>query len=450
MEIKKVAIDDLNAQLRVKIEAADYSPKVEEVLANYRRTANIPGFRKGKVPAGMIRKMYGKGVLVEEVNKLMQQQVFDYLNEQEMRILGNPIPTEEELDIDWTEGNDFEFSFEVGLSPDFEVKISAKNKLPWYKIVADDATIDRYCDDLARRYGKMTNVDKSEAEDTLYGKFEALDAEGNLLQEGHSNEATLMISAVKDKKLQKGFIGVGPDAIIDFDVMKAFDNNTTEISSMLNMPKEELSDENKMWRFSVIRVNRMEPAELNQELFDKIFGEGIVESMEAFRAKVGEDIEKMYAQESERKFLNDATEYILDKTKFDLPDAFLKRWLKTVSENPLTDDQIEAEYAQYQLSTKWQMIENKIAEDNKMEITREEMMDFAGGAVRQQMLQYGIPEPDEEMVKSTVERVLQNEDEAKRISEEIFSRKLLQHFKETFKLDEKEVTYDEFVKKATK
>ena len=131
MEIKKVAIDDLNAQLRVKIEAADYSPKVEEVLANYRRTANIPGFRKGKVPAGMIRKMYGKGVLVEEVNKLMQQQVFDYLNEQEMRILGNPIPTEEEIDIDWTEGNDFEFSFEVGMSPDFEVKISAVNKLPW-------------------------------------------------------------------------------------------------------------------------------------------------------------------------------------------------------------------------------------------------------------------------------------------------------------------------------
>lgn len=450
MEIKKVAIDDLNAQLQIKIEATDYTTKVEEVLANYRRTANVPGFRKGKVPAGMIKKMYGKGVLVEEVNKLMQQHIFEYLNEQEMRILGNPIPTDDETEIDWTDGNDFEFSFEIGLSPDFKVEISAKNKLPWYKIVADDATIDRYCDDLARRYGKMINVDNSEAEDTLYGKFEALDADGNLLEDGHANEATLMVSAVKDKKLQKGFIGVGPDAIIDFDVMTAFDNNTTEISSMLNVPKEDLSEENKMWRFTVIRVNRMEPAELNQELFDKIFGEGAVEGLDAFRVKVGEDIEKMYEQESERKFLNDATEYILDKTKFDLPDAFLKRWLKTVSENPLTDEQIEAEYAQYQLSTKWQMIENRIAEDNQMEITREELMDFAGNAVRQQMLQYGIPEPDEEMVKSTVERVLQNEDESKRISEEIFARKLLQHFKDTFKLEEEKVTYDEFVKKATK
>jgi trigger factor len=444
MDIKKVEIDELNAQLRIKIDAADYQPKVEEVLSNYRRTASVPGFRKGKVPMGMVKKMYGKGVLVEEVNKLMQQQVFDFLNSENLEILGNPIPTDENEQVDWSEGNDFEFSFEVGLSPEFEVKITKKNKLPFYQIKADDATIDRYTEDLARRYGAMTNAEKSEEGDTLYGKFTPA-GEGD-----HSNEATVMISAIKDAKIQKKFIGIGPDDIVEFDVLKAFDNNLTEVSSMLNLPKEEITDENKKWNFQVIRVNHLVPAELNQELFDKIFGEGNVNGIEEFRAKVGEDIEKMYEQESDRRFLNDATEYILDKTKFDLPDAFLKRWLMTVSENPLTEEQVEAEYAQYQLSTKWQLIENRIAKDNDMQITREEVLGFAENAVRSQMLQYGIPEPDEEMVKNTASKVLENEEESKRISDEIFSRKLLAFFKESFKLDEKEVTYDEFVEKATK
>ncbi len=444
MDIKKVAIDDLNAQLRIKIEANDYQPKVEEVLANYRRTASVPGFRKGKVPMGMVKKMYGKGVLVEEVNKLMQQQVYTFLIEENLEILGNPIPTEDNDNIDWTEGNDFEFSFEVGLSPEFEVSITKKNKLPFYKIKADDATIDRYTEDLAKRYGSMTNIDKSEEGATLYGKFTPA-GEGD-----HSNEATVMISAVKDDKIKKQFIGIGPDDVVEFDVLKAFDDNKTEVSSMLNLPKEEITEENKVWNFTVIRVNRLEPAELNQELFDKIFGEGNVNGIEEFRAKVGEDIEKMYEQESDRRFLNDATEYILDKVKFDLPDEFLKCWLMTVSEKPLTMEQVEAEYAQYQLSTKWQLIENRIAKDNDMQIGREEVLGFAENAVRSQMLQYGIPEPDEEMVKNTAQRVLENEEESKRISDEIFSRKLLAFFKENFKLDEKEVSYDEFVEQATK
>ncbi len=444
MNIKKIATDNLNAQLCIKIEAADYQPQIEEVFANYRRTANMPGFRKGKVPMAMIRKMYGKGVIAEQVNKLIQEKIAEYLDKEHMEILGDPIPDGDNEHIDWSEGNDFEFSFAVGLSPEFEVKITKNDKLPLYKIKVDDAAIDHQIEGLTRSYGSVDNVDKSEEGDTLFGKFTSA-AEG-----GPGNEAVLDISLISNADIQKLFIGIGPDDVVEFDMLKALDSNLIE-STTPNLPKEKITEENRDWNFTVIRVTRLVPAELNQELFDKVFGEGNVNGLEEFRAKVAGNIEKMHQQRSDRQLLNDATEYILDKTKFDLPDAFLKRWLKTVSEQPLTDDQIEAEYAQYELSTRWQLIRNRIARNNEIQVTREELVGFAENKVRQQMLQhYDISEPDEKMVKKRAQEILENEEDGKWISNDIFSRKLVAFFKESFELNEQEVTHDQFMEKATK
>jgi len=446
MNISKENIDSLNAVLKIELSAADYQERVATVLADYRKTSDMPGFRKGKVPMGVVKKRYGIPVKVEEINKILSDSITKYIVDEKLDILGNPLPKEAEQ-IDWDKQEDFVFEYELGLAPIFEVKISKKNKLDFYKIKADDTMIDRYAEDIAKRYGKMSSPEKVEEKDLVYGTFQELDAEGLAVDGGISNQASVSLDFVKKKKLKNEFIGSEKGAVIVLDPKEAFENDT-DTAAMLNIDKEAYADLKAQFSFTVDNISRMEPATLNTELFDKVYGEGVVKNEKEFRAKIATEAENMFVGESDRKFQNDAVDFLLEKTSFDLPEDFLKRWMQTVSEKPVTLDEIENDFEGYKKSLKWQIIENKIAKENNLSVAKEEALAEAKKLIAAQMAQYGQLSPEEELLEQYAQQVLTNKEEEKNIYDRVFASKMTTFFKEAFKMKEKEISYEDFIKLA--
>ena len=444
MNITQERIDDLNALLKVQISAADYQDKVEAVIKNYRKTANIPGFRKGKVPTGQIKKMYGKAILVEEVNKLIQEAIYNYITENKIEVLGNPLPTT--TDLDWDNTTDFNFEFEMGLSPAFEVNMDKKSKFDYYKIEADKKMVDHYTSDMAKRYGSMTNPEKSEKADLIMGEFTQLDSEGNVLEDGINHSASVALDIVSDKKAQKVLTGVTKD---DEVVVKITNKFSSDVAHMLNISKEDAENLNSDFRFIVKSINRMTPAEMNQDLFDKVFGKDEVKNEKEFKAKIKEEVEKSFVGESDNKLKNDVILHLIDKVNLELPDTFLKKWLVQTNENGLTAEQVEAEYEQYSKSLKWQLIENKIIKDNDLEVKNEDVVAHTRELIVQNFAQYGQPAPEDKKLDEIAAQVLTNEEERKKVYNQLYDAKTLVLYKEKFKLTEKTVTYDEFVKLAS-
>ena len=446
MDISKQNIDSLNAILKIELSRADYQERVDALLADYRKTADMPGFRKGKVPMGVIKKRYGVSVKVEEINKIISDSLTKYIIDEKLDILGNPLPKEGEQ-IDWEHQENFVFEYELGLSPCFELKISKKNKIDYYIVKADDVMIDRYAEDIAKRYGKMSSPDKVQEKDLVYGTFQELDTEGLAVEGGVTNQASVSLDTVKIKKLKNEFIGSEKGAVIILDPKKAFENDT-DAAAMLNIDKEAYADLKANFSFTIDNISRMQPAELNTELFDKVYGEGVVKNEKEFRAKIAAEAEQMLIGDADRKFQNDAVDFLLEKTSFDLPEAFLKRWMQTVSEKPVTLDEIEQGFEGYKKSLKWQIIENKIAKENNLSVTKEEAIAETKKLIRAQMAQYGQVSPEEEQLEKYAHQVLTNKEEEKNIYDRIFASKLTVFFKSAFKINEKEISYENFIKLA--
>jgi trigger factor len=444
MNISKENTDSLNAVLKIELSAADYQERVDKVLSDYRKNADMPGFRKGKVPMGVVKKRYGISVKVEEINKLLSDSVSKYIMEEKLDILGNPLP-KESSPIDWEKQEKFVFEYELGLAPDFEVKISKRNKLPFYVIKADDAMIDKYADDIAKRYGKMSSPEKVEDKDLVYGTFLELDTEGNVVEDGVTNQASVSLDAIKTKKLKNEFLGSEKGTVITLDPKKNFQSDT-DAAAMLNIDKEAFSSLNAKFSFTIENISRMEPAALDVELFDKVYGVGVVKNVKEFRAKIAAEAENMFVAESDRKFQNEAVEFLLDKTSFDLPEEFLKRWMQSVSEKPITLAEIDSEFEGYKKSLKWQIIENKIATENKLSVSREEAIRQAKKLITAQMAQYGQMSPEEEQLEQYAQQILANKEEEKNVYDRVFASKMTSFFKEAFKLEEKEISYDDFTK----
>lgn len=446
MNISKENIDSLNAVLKVELSAADYQERVAKVLADYRKTADMPGFRKGKVPMGIVKKRYGIPVKVEEINKILSDSVSKYIMEEKLDILGNPLPKEVET-VDWEKQEDFVFEYELGLAPEFEVKISKRNKLDFYKIKADDDMINRYAEDIAKRYGKMSSPEKVEEKDLIYGTFQELDENGNAVEGGITNQASISLDTVKTKKLKNEFIGSEKGAVIVLDPKRNFENDT-DAAAMLNIDKDAYANLKAKFSFTIDNISRMEPAELNTELFDKVYGEGTVKDEKEFRSKIANEAEAMFVGESDRKLQNDAVDFLLEKTSFALPEEFLKRWMQSVSEKPVTLDEIDSDFEGYKKSLKWQIIENKIAKENEIKVSREEAIAETKKLIAAQMAQYGQVAPEEEMLEQYAQQVLSNKEEEKNIYDRAFTSKMTAFFKESFKLNEKEISYTDFVKLA--
>jgi len=448
MNISKNEVDTLNLTVNIEITPEDYQDKVNSVLQNYRKSANIPGFRPGKVPMGLIKKQYGKAVLIDEINKILQDAIFNYIQEEKLNILGNPLPVEqEELDFD-TPGT-YNFGFELGLSPEVDVKISKKNKVKGVKVVADDKVLDTYMEDIRGRYGKMSTPEKPAADDMFHGSFTEVDADGAAAEGGIVKEdAQFLGTNLKTKKAQGELAKATMGSTMTFDAKKSFGKDYN-VAGLLGVTDAQLEASTGSFEFKLTNISRMEPAELNQEFFDKVYGEGAVTSEKEMRARMKEEAERMYQNEADQYFLNNVAEYLLEKTKFDLPIVFLKKWMQTSGEKPLTADEVEADWEKTEKGLRYQLIENAVITAAEIKVSREDLLDHTVGMVKAQFQQYGQQVMDDEMLKGIAENALKNEEEVRRISDQVYNAKLLAHYKESFKVEEKEVTYDQFIKLVT-
>jgi trigger factor len=446
MNIIKENIDDLNALLRVEIKKADYEENVDKVLRDYRKKANVKGFRPGMVPIGLIRKMYGKAVQLDEINKLVSESIHKYLHDDKLEILGDPLPkAEDQENINFDTQEDFTFTFELGLAPQFEIKLSKKNKVNYYQITVDEKMKNDYVSNYTRRFGEFKRSEKSGEKDMLKGNIAELDEKNTILEGGlNAENTTLSIDIMKDEKIKKHFIGKKPDDEIDFDLRKALPNDF-EIAGILNKKKDEVADINSKFRFTIKEINRFEPAEIGQELFNKVYGEGVINSGDEFMNRIEEEIVTNLKRESDYKAMLDIKKLTLEKTEFSLPEGFLKKWLLKVNEKT-TEEQIEKEFETFRSDLKWQLIRNKVARENEIKITEEELQKEAENITRYQFQQYGLFYATDEQIGNYAKEMLKREEEAKRIAEKILEEKAIEKLKEVVKLEEKQINSEEFNK----
>ena len=436
MNITRNNIDALNAVITVEIAKNDYADKVERVLADYRKNASIKGFRKGTVPMSLINKQYGKAVLLEEVNKLLQDNLNKYLTSEKLDVLGNPLPKLTE-NFNW-DSDDYSFEFELGLAPDFEVNLASKNNLFQYKIIADDKMINNQIARIQKQYGKLIARDTVEEGNDVSGFF-------TNEEKGINNRTTLSLDTFADAKIAKSFLGKKVGDSMTLSTKGLFEDDH-KLMDVLAISHDEVHGLDIELKFTIDEVVGHELATLDQELFDKLFGPKVITSVAELKAKIKEDAEKQFEQQADQKFLNDVTEHLIANTKFDLPSAFLKKWIQTAGENPLSATEAEAEYTKSENGLRYQLIEGKILTQHNLQITFEDLKSYTSEVIKKQMAQFGQMNPTDEDVQGIVARVMSNQDEVKRLSEQVMNEKMLTLFKEQVKAKSKAVSHDEFIK----
>lgn len=449
MEIVKTNINEVNAVIKIKIGKEDYSEKVQKALKDYRNKANIPGFRKGKVPMDLVNKMYGKAVLVDEVNNVLVDSLSKYLYDEKLPVLGEPLPSLTEQDkVDFENQTDFEFAYDVALAPEFDVNLTKKHKFPYYEIKIDDKLINEHMERQQERFGSSVPVDSVVAGDLIKGIFNQADADGNVIENGHSNENMFLFDYIKDEAIKAQFEGAKADDIIIFSPLTAF-QNLTEVKKLLGLENTESAEFSSNYAFTVTAVERFQKAEVNQELFDKMYGEGVCASEEEARAKVKEELSAAFVSESDYKFRLDIKEKLVSDINFELPTEFLKRWMLTSSKvnkgkNEMTPERVENEWPAQEKELRWQLIKDKIAKTADIKVEYDEVKDFAKKVMSAQFAQYGMGYlPDEHMENYTI-KMLEKEDQYERYATTKFEEKVALHVKGAVKLDVKEITTEEF------
>ena len=438
MNITRENVDALNAVVKVDIAKEDYSGKVEKILADYRKTANIPGFRKGHVPMGMVKKQYGKAVLVDEVNKLLQDALNKYLTEEKLDVLGQPLPRPQD-DINWdTDG--FSFEFELGLAPEFEVNLKGKKAITQYHIVADDKMIDEQIERIQKQYGKLVSQDIVVKDSEITGVYKNEEKEID-------NTVTLTLDKFKGKATEKQFIGAKTGDVITLKTKGLYDDEH-ELMTALKLSHDDVHDLDIEVNFTITEINERELADLDQDLFDKLFGKDTVTTVTELKTKIKEDAEKQFVQQADQKLLNDVTEYLVENTKFDLPAEFLTKWMQTAGEKEMDAVQAREEYEKSEKSLRYQLIEGKLITDNDVQVTMDDIKNHAREMIKGQMAQFGQMNPSDKELDDIAARVLSNQDEARRISEQLISQKLLAVYKEKANIKVKELSYEKFVKEV--
>jgi trigger factor len=445
MNIVQENIDTLNAVLKVQLKPEDYKPQVDEAIKKYKKKAAMPGFRPGHVPENLIRKMYGKSVLADELNKIVADSVDKFIVENKLQVLGNPLPkAENDIDINWDQPTDFEFSFDMALAPEVHLTLPPAHTFLTYDIQVDEKTIDEEIDKLARRYGNYTSPEVTDIESSVYGTFREVDANGELVENGHSNQAFMMISKVADEATRNKFVGVRNGDAIVFNPVTSI-RVEEEVKYLLGIKEGNIQDYSKDYSFTIERINRVEKAEFNQAFFDQVYGENVVTDLAGFREKVRSEIAQGYGYEADNALRHEMEDVLLKESNLNLPDEFLKRWLKHSNEK-ITDEQLAKEYHQYARDLKWKLIENKIYGDQNMQLTKEEIESYARNMIIDQYLRYGQAHMlDEEKLKELTERYLKNQESVQRVVESLSGRKVFEYLNQIVSKDVKNVSHDEFV-----
>jgi trigger factor len=445
--------EDINAGtavLKITVSQADYQTKVNSSLEKQRKNAKIPGFRSGKVPMGMIQKQYGKAVLADELNKVVNDALYKFISDEKLEILGNPIPKENfEVKGDFSNPSEFEFAYEIGLTPKIELKLSNKDKFDFVKVKVDETLIDKQVDDLRRRYGKLVASETVGEKDLIMAQFVELNEDETIKESGILHSSTISVEFIEDAKTKAAILGkkTGDKLVVNPAQVSRGGKDT---ASMLGIKEEELSSISDKFQITLNEIRQMELADLTQELFDKLFGEGEVKSEKDLRSRVSVDLEKMFENDSDRILTKTIYDSLLANTKVDLPNDFLKRWIRTSNEKPISKEEIEDQYENYEKGMKWQLIQGHIFKENNLKLEQQEVMEFTKGLLINQYAQYGIPAPEEKELLESAIKVLTNKEESARVYDMIAEVKLTDFFKSTVKLNEKMVSYDEFVEIAAK
>ena len=442
MDIVLDKISKTEALIKINLKENDYQPKVEEKIKEYCKKANIKGFRAGKVPAGVIKKMYGKSILADEVNQMLSQSLMDYIKENDIQILGEPLPNMEKAEaIDWETANEFDFEYSIGMANEFDLAINKKIKVEKFKIKVDDKALAETIDNLKKQFGEMTNPDVCENGDTLYGEF--------ITEiEGEPQTGTFDLNELEKKEV-KNFIGKKKDEIVHFNAEKAIKNEAYMQSIFGKLEGIDL----KKVEFKVININRVIPTEINQELFDKTFGKDAVKTEEEFKAKIKESISENYDKESENHFVYNIRNKVVESTKMDLPDEFLKKFIAKTNKSDITPEQIESDYPMYSEDLKWTLIKNKVSKEQDIKAEHEDVLNATKAMIRMQFAGSGMGDQMEASIDTFADNYLkggdgQSGENYMKMHESVFNDKVVAYIKENITIKEKEVTAEEFRKKA--
>ena len=439
MNISRTDLDALNATININLERSDFQEKVNEVLTSYRKTANIPGFRKGHVPMGMIKKQYEQAVTADEVNKILREQLDTFIKDEKLNLLGNPLPKSPEQELDWS-ADSIDFEFELGLAPKFDVKLDILKKVIRYEIKPDAKMLTEQLDYVRKQYGKLVSQ-KNPAkgfEITAQFRNEALELE---------KMGTFTLEDIKAKKAVSTLKEAASGDIVTL-LGKGLFSDEAKAKQLLAVDDDQLKAISTVeLTVEIKEINERIPAELNQELFDKLYAPGTVTSEADLKDKIKEGLQKQFEPQADQKLLNDITEYLVEKTRFDLPSDFLKRWMQTAGKEPMTPEAAIEEFDKSEKGIRYQLIEGKLIEKHKLDMTFDELKEFTTSLVQNQMMQYG-QQADPTQIEGIVSNVLSNQEEAKRISEQLMSNKMLTFFKENAPLKIKKVGFDAFIKEA--
>lgn len=438
MKVTQKNVDDLTLTITISIDKSDYSEKSKKILNDYRKKAEIKGFRKGMAPMSLIEKMHGQNAVLDSVNELISQGLNDHIKNNKINIIGEPLPNvTEQKEINWESNEPLEFLFDVALAPKFDLVLDKDFKVPYYEVKISDKSKNEYKSNLLRQFGSLQPVETVEEEDFIIA---------DLIQGDKKVEGTyISLKSIEDSKIKKLFIGKEVGATFQIDVNKAFVNDSDR-AALLKIKKEELSTVEPLYDVVVKEVKRFAEAEENQDLYDKMFGKDVVKSTEDFDSKVTERMAAEYSLESEYRFMIDARNSLIEKSGIRIPEDFLKRWLYSVNEGKFTNEEIERDFPLFAQDFKWQMIREFIMKEQKIEVKKENLLDHAKKIASYQFSMYGLNSVPEEQLNQYAESLLANEKEGRRIYEKVEDDMVLEYVKTVVTLSVKKVTMEELQK----
>ncbi len=454
MKITKEENGDLTALLSLKVEESDYSDKVKKTLNQYRKSANIPGFRPGKVPFGMIKKMYGEAVTADVVSNLIGEELDKYIRDEKLDILGQPLPNNEKQQlIDFKNDTEFSFFYDIGLKPEINLELNDKIKITRYEIEVDDDTVEKYIMDIRTRFGEQSNPEKVEDGDLVMGSISQLDEEGNVMEGGIQKDISISLEKIKLKTIKNKFIGKKKGDSVVFNVKKAFKDDV-EVASLLAITREEAEKLTSDFKFEIKDISRITPAEMNEELFSKVYEHDNIKTEEELRERVRRDVEESFKAEGDRKFFSDVTKELIKITDLNLPDEFLKRWIiesnmRETEDKRISPEELESQYDSYRDTLRWQLIEEYLVQQNELYVTQDEIRERVKEILGLQAFG-GDTENNEAILNQVTDSVMQNQEEVKRVTDQILEQKLTKLFHDKIKVTNKKISYDDFVDMVTK